>query len=333
MTKGTKIIAVLLGITMLWTAFITLAFFACGKTLVLDNDYNIIVAGVDVTRSNKDDILGDGTVSYNASTNTLIFDNAHIEFDNAIVYTTTDLKIMLYGENKFVCKDADYIAAISAIEYDLYKDLSINGDGTLTIEYQNVSANAQAIVATDLFIGSDVTITTNDCTGTVNGIVSSSTLLLVNKATVTVNNGAGTYSAAVRVRGNTFLEEGTTLHITAKPGTTGTCKGLSVNGDLFLGKNSAVHVEVDDEAAETSECLRVTGLLEVGPGSTVTATAKKTNAIKCYGTMELNEEAALSAKTSGAAADIFCHGALVNYGAAIDGGMDILGGIHDLVRK
>ena len=67
--------------------------------------------------------------------------------------------------------------------------------------------------------------------------------------------------------------------------------------------------------------------------STVTATAKKTNAIKCYGTMELNEEAALSAKTSGAAADIFCHGALVNYGAAIDAEMDILGGIHDLIRE
>lgn len=332
MTKGTKIIAVLLGITMLWTAFITLAFFACGKTLVLDNDYNIIVAGVDVTRSNKDDILGDGTVSYNASTNTLIFDNAHIEFDNAIVYTTTDLKIMLYGENKFICKDADYIAAISAIEYDLYKDLSINGDGTLTIEYQNVTANAQAIVAADLFLGSDVTITTTDCTGTVNGIVCSSSLLLVNKSTVTVNNGAGTYSAAVRVRGNTFLEEGTALYICANGGTTDTCKGLSVNGDLYLGKNSTLHVDIDDEDAEKGECIRVTGLLEVGTGSTVSASAKKTNAITCYGVMELNEEATLSAQSAGADADVLCYGALVNYGTAVDAEINALGGIHDLVR-
>ena len=45
------------------------------------------------------DVLGDGTVSYNLSTNSLTFENAVIEHDYVIVYSLVDLRINLIGEN------------------------------------------------------------------------------------------------------------------------------------------------------------------------------------------------------------------------------------------
>ena len=102
MTKGTAafriIISVLLVLTMLAAAFFIYGFVYFGKNYIHHDDYDIYVAGEIVTRTNRDDILGNGSVSYNASTNTLTFNNAVIEQDYAIVYSLIDLKIDLIGE-------------------------------------------------------------------------------------------------------------------------------------------------------------------------------------------------------------------------------------------
>ena len=334
MTTGTKIfriiISVLLALTMLWSIFVGLGLYAFGTRLIHTDDYGIWVSGISVERTNKGDILGDGTVSYDASNNVLTFNNATIEYEDTAVYSTIDLHIQLIGENKIICTSEEYGIGIYAGDSRLNKDLAILGDGSLTIEFPNAGGEAAGISAANLTIESDLTVKTPDCEKAVNGIVCASSLMVINKATVTVNNGAATkFSSAVRVRGNAFFEEGTTLKTSTNPGTTGICKGLTVNGDLFLGKNTTLDVSIDDSNTDQGECIRVSGLMEIGSDATVTASAKNASAIECLGTIEANKGATISAKSDNNDADIFCSGAVVNYGAEINAEIDAIGGVNN----
>ena len=334
MATGTKIfriiISVLLALTMLWSIFVGLGLFALGTRFIHTDEYGICIKGISVERTNKGDILGDGTVSYDAGNNVLTFNNATIEYEDTVVYSTIDLHIQLIGENKIICTDEEYGIGIYAGDSHLNKDLAILGDGSLTIEFPNAGGEAAGISAANLTIASDLTVKTPDCEKAVNGIVCASSLMVINKATVTVNNGAATkFSSAVRVRGNAFFEEGTTLKTATNPGTTGICKGLTVNGDLFLGKETAIEVSIDDSDTDQGECIRVSGLMEIGIGSTVTASAKKAPSIECFGTIEANKGATVSAASENNDADIFCSGAVVNYGAEINAEIDAIGGVNN----
>ena len=106
MTKGTKtfriIISVLLALTLLFSAFFATFFCLYISKDVMEEEYGIYVTGIPVTRGNKDDILGNGTVFYDHINNILVFDNATIEFEYTTVYSSIDLTIELIGDNKFV---------------------------------------------------------------------------------------------------------------------------------------------------------------------------------------------------------------------------------------
>ena len=334
MTTGTKIfriiISILLALTMLWSIFVGLGLFALGTRLIHTDEYGIWVAGISVERSNKDDILGDGTVYYDPTNNILTLDNATIESEDTVVYSTIDLHIQLIGENKVVCTNEEYCVGIYAGNYNLNKDLALVGDGSLTIEFPNARVDVAGLSAADLTVGADLTIITPECENAVHGIICDSSLILVNKATVTVHNAASTkYTSAVRVRGNALMEEGTTLNASVKSGTSGICKGLTVNGDLVLGKDAAIDVSIDDGATDLGECIRVSGLLEIGRGSTVTASAKNASAIECFGSIEANKDATIYAVSDQNDAGIFCSGSVVNRGAEIDGEIDAIGGVHN----
>lgn len=328
MTKGTKLfkisISILLALTMLCSAFFALVF-----CLYFAKDpYGIYVAGIAVNRDNNEDILGDGTVYYDESSNVLTFNNATIKSEGTVVYSKIDLQIQLLGENKIICTDEVYGIGIYAGDYNLNKDLAIMGDGSLTIEIPNESEEAVGIAADNLTVASDLTITTSNCEKMVNGIVCASSLMVVNKATIIVNNGSATrFSSAVRVRGNAFFEEGTTLRSSTNPGTTEICKGFTVNGDLFMGKNTTLEVAIDDGNTDQGECIRVSGLMEVGIDSTVIASSKNAPAIECFGTIEANKGATISANSDNNDADIFCSGAVLNYGAEINAEIDAILGI------
>ena len=333
MTKGTKAfritISILLALSIIGGALMTVIFMFFATNYVHRDDYGIWVAGVLVTRENHEDILGNGKVIYNPSSNTLIFENAVIETHGAVIQSEIDLRIKLIGENKFVCTGGDYIPAIYAADYSLDKDLSFEGDGSLTLEIQNVTSNVQGIVAGNLIVSADITITTPDCQNVVNGIVCGASLLVTSNTSVTVNNGAGAGSTGVRVLGNAFFEEGSVLNVSVNPGAVDTCRGLSVNGDLIMGKDVSLTVSVDDESAKVGECVRVTGLLEVGFGATLTASAKKNHAIECYGSILAKESSTVSATTAGEASDIFCCGAVINYGATVNAEIKTFGGEHN----
>lgn len=329
MTKGTKIfriiISVLLALTMLISAFFAVVF--C--LYFAKEPYGIYVAGVSVNRSNQDDILGDGTVYYDSTNNILTLNNATIESEDTVVYSMIDLHIQLIGENKVVCTNEEYSVGVYAGNYNLNKDLALVGDGSLTIEFPNARVDVTGLSAADLIVGADLNVITPDCENRANGIVCASSLVIVNKATVTVNNGAASYSSAVRVRGNALMEEGTALKVSTNPGATGTCKGLTISGDLFLGKDNVVEVSIDDGATDLGECIRVSGLMEIGSGSTVKGSAKNAPAIECFGAIEANKGATISAASEKNDADIFCSGAVVNYGATIAGEIDAVGEIRN----
>lgn len=63
-------------------------------------EYDLYVAGVQVTNENKDDILKDQTVSFNSKSNTLKLNNANIEYNDAVISSNMDyLNISVIGEN------------------------------------------------------------------------------------------------------------------------------------------------------------------------------------------------------------------------------------------
>lgn len=320
----TSVIATVLLLGCVFSSFI---FWFFGLTFLHTREYGIFVAGVSVTRTNESDILGDGTVSYDPSTNTVIFDNATIESEYSLVGALDDIQIYLVGENKFICKDSDTVSAIYAAENYLFKDIAIFGDGSLTIEAKNIQTSVQGIAADNLTIASDVTVNLPDCTGIANGIVCSTSLLVANKATVTVNNGAAKYSSAVRVRGNVFLEEGSSIIASVRDGSVESCRGLSVNGDLILRKDASVNVSVDDTSAPDGECVCVTGALEVREGASLTASSKKNPAVEVYGTLKADKGSSISAESAEGASDILCYGAFVDYGTVLSGDVDAIDGI------
>ena len=339
MTTSTKafkiIICILLGLTILWTGFISYAFFyftSADADRRAGERYGLYVGGVDVTAANAGDILGDGTASYDVKTNKLTLKNANIVYGYTVIYSEIDLLVELVGENKFVCKDNSAITAIYASNGILRKDLAFDGEGTLSISFENVTGSGTGIVADDLWIGCDITVTTPDCTDISNGIVCTSSLNLRNKANVTVNNGAARSSTAVNVRGNAILESGSALNVTVAPGATDACNGIGIDGSLTVARNASINVSVDDETAAVSECLSVSGFMSVGNNATVNASAKKVFAIEGNGAIYAGEGAVLTATTAGEGADIFCYGVFFNDGAILNAELEAIGGIAGKVN-
>lgn len=107
--------------------------------------YPVWVGGVQVTAGNAQDVLGDGTVSYDAESNTLTLNGAEItggyeqeEGSVAAIYAAGDLNIALIGTNSVTAPDAS--ASSNGIRAD--GDLSISGDG-------NIVCNGGAVTAQD----------------------------------------------------------------------------------------------------------------------------------------------------------------------------------------
>ena len=337
MTKGTKafriIISILLALCICATVILFVETYYHSMVVINQEEYGLVVAGVVVTRENEDDILGDGTVSYDPFYNILYFENAEIESDQSIVATVKDIGICLVGENRFISSSSGYMPLIYAVDSFLDKDIYIFGDGSLTIEYLNACADSSIIQCADLTILSDITISTPDCTNISNGIVCDSSFKLFNGATITINSGVSKSVAAFRVRGNAILEAGTAINITVKEGSEECAKGISVNGDLIIGDGASVNVSVEEDSATLVECVRVNGLIDVGAGAALTASTAKSYAVECYGAIKLCDNAVLSAASEDSEADVICYGAVANYGADVNGEIEALGQIYDKSEK
>ncbi len=333
MTKGTKkfriTISILLALSIILIALLIHDVYYLDKAMSDQENYGISVAGIEVTRKNADDVLGDGTVFYDADHSTLVFANAEIKTDQSIINSTIDLGICLIGENKFISSSTGYTVLISAADYYNDKDLYVYGDGSLSIEYLNTCTDSAVIQCGDFTVLSDITLTTPVCTNLSNGIVCDSSFKLLNKATVTVNGSSAKSHVAFRVRGNMLLESGTTVNVSVEKGYTDLAKGISVAGDLIVSDGSFVNVSVEEDAAKTIECLRVNGLLDVGAGAAITATAAKSYAVECYGSIKLCDDAVISATREDSGVDIICYGAVTDYGATVNAEIEALGKLYD----
>ena len=78
--------------------------------------YNIIVENRMITDGNADDVLGDGTVSYNKSNNTLTLNEAKL---TQPLYIIDGLKIDLAGENSIILQEVMERPAINGEQYEL----------------------------------------------------------------------------------------------------------------------------------------------------------------------------------------------------------------------
>lgn len=164
------------------------------------------VAGVSVNKSNADDILGDGTVSYDVETNTLTLNNADIstskEDQNYPVYAKGDLNIVLKGENKLSSEYYYGIAIVDPANADSV-NVTISGDGTL----DSYGSDGGIFVKGSLTVKGDVTVNGHcgDVTsGSAYGIRVNNDIEICENAKVTAKAGAAPVNSYALYAGDNF---------------------------------------------------------------------------------------------------------------------------------
>lgn len=146
-------------------------------TVFAEESYGIRVNNVPITDANASDVLEDGTVSYDAKTNTLTLEDAEISGDfsgSAAIYATkADLTIMLEGNNKITSGNYGIIHTIGT--------LTFKGEGRLT-----VNSDGDAVRAAEIIVdGTTLNMQTTDGCG-----LYSSTDYDKDKGSVSILNGA-----------------------------------------------------------------------------------------------------------------------------------------------
>ena len=167
-----------------------------GMSASAAEEYNLWVGGVRVTDDNKDDVLGDGTVSYNPVSSTLTLNNATItgEYVDFKIYSgVSNLTIVLIGNN-VIPDGSDY----GVFTYD-GGNLTITGNGTL-----DFSGNAYSI-----YSSGTLTIENASVVATSNNypINSMGALTIKNASVVAKSDGA--YS--IKSSGDIAIENATVI--------------------------------------------------------------------------------------------------------------------------
>ena len=101
--------------------------------------YELFIAGTQVTSLNQADVLGDGTVSYDAETNTLTLNGADIEAEGEGLSTQIDeVIIKLEGENSIEVPEG----------FGIYSDASftITGPGSLSVTSKFEALNGSFVI-------------------------------------------------------------------------------------------------------------------------------------------------------------------------------------------
>ena len=246
MTKRTRVfnivISVLLCITVLWTAFISYAFIYVTKeneALKRSQRFGLYVAGIDVNMGNAYDILGDGTVSYNEVSNKLTLNNATIHCEGAAIYSQIDLTIELIGENKFICGGEELTYALYASDCSLRKDIAITGDGSLEIVIDDDTSRSNiGMIAEDVWLRADVSITVADATESSEGIVCNY-LYLDEEKSLSVRTGSAKNAYGITARENIHVDEDSVVNVTGVAAENG--YGIECGGNLTAKENASIY--------------------------------------------------------------------------------------------
>ena len=212
-------------------------------TVTWSGEYPLWVGDTQVNDENADNVLGDGTVSYDIVTNTLTLRNATITqgtHEESAICGNSDLNIVLEGEN-----------TVNAGIIGIYVNgtLAISGSGSLTVNGINIKNG-------DIIISSG-TITTSKA---YEGIIANNVTISGGTVTATGDTlGISTYS--ITISGGTVTATGDTLGIstysitisggtvTAMGGTMGIYDEDSITIAPKSGQQIAVTVGTDENSA------------------------------------------------------------------------------------
>ena len=260
-----------------------------------DKPYDLYIGGTQVTRSIADDVLKNGTVSYDPNTNTLTLNNYTYEGEGgmagasasreAIFYGNYDSKevpltIVLLGENRLTCV-SNTCAYMYGINAPWVKAVTIKGGGSLV-----VSAESKKIAPYSNSIGisveegsltlENVTVTAVGCDLQSDGGAESNDLLsygvrcaglTVNNSTLTARGGNVEYlKCTAASNGTVYSHNGhsygifcyNTAEITVNSGTV-----EATGGNVTINKNKS--------GISDANSYGIYGYLTVN-GGTVTAT-------------------------------------------------------------
>ena len=151
-------------------------------TIMKVNEYDLFIAGERVTDKNKDDVMGDGTISYDPETNTLTLNGANIETETeeGIMAIGAEINIKLEGENNITGRDGLYVVSANIEgpgslnakgEYCAIRPTSsllISGDAQVTAE--GISSSSYAISTAYMTIsGAETIVSMKGTLGTYSG--------------------------------------------------------------------------------------------------------------------------------------------------------------------
>ncbi len=204
---------------LLLAMLIGLVSFAPGSAYAApEEEYDLyfggVVRGTQVTSDNKDDVFGDGTVSYDPATDTLTFNNAHL---------TEDI-LRLSGDNTTLAIEVHGDCVIDTVGTD-----TLNG-----ISLQRIQGVPFGEIQSDLLITGPGSLTIKARMG-------------INARGVTVSAPDSTYPALWALE-NLTISDGSEVHATAGDGNAIYCYNISVDGswlDASSGYGITVYSEGD----------------------------------------------------------------------------------------
>ena len=234
-------------------------------TVTWSGQYPFWVGGTQVNDENADNVLGDGTVSYDIVTNTLTLRNATITqgtHEESAICGNSDLNIVLEGEN-----------TVNAGIIGIYVNgtLAISGSGSLTVNGIDIK-NGDIIISSGTIttskayegiIANNVTISggTVTATGDTSGIYAYDNIAISGGTVTATGDTLGISTFSITISGGTVTATGDTLGIstysitisggtvTAMGGTMGIYDEDSITIAPKSGQQIAVTVGTDENSA------------------------------------------------------------------------------------
>lgn len=239
--------------------------------------YNVWVGGVQVTENNASDVLGDGTVSYDAQTKTLTLNGANITtgyYNNTTrelsgIYALEDLNIVLAdgSKNKIApsAESASMVVGIAALDKsNNYYDVTITGGGSLDISASNGMVSNVGVYSGDLSISNQAAVSMNIGTssypaaGLDGGALVMGDFSIENAGLTSIGGTAG-----LKATGTAAIKSGSSLKLSGSQGgiaagTLSVADGLLVKGSTSANDfDNLQDAEVDE--AEGQKTIMVSG--------------------------------------------------------------------------
>ncbi len=284
-------------------------------TVTWSGQYPFWVGGTQVNDENADNVLGDGTVSYDIGTNTLTLRNATITqgtHEESAIYSNGNLNIVLEGEN-----------TVNAVDIGIYVygTLAISGSGSLTanginiengdiiissgtittskayagITADNVTISGGTVTATGEVVGitvyENVTINGGEVTATGEMVgITAYEDVTINGGEVTATGdevGIQTYINDITISGGTVTARGSDAGITAD-------ENVTINGGEVTATGDTMGIKSDNNVTVSGGTVTAMGgTMGIYAGDSVTISPKSSQQIAVTSGMDKDSATAI----------------------------------------